>query len=135
MRYTIGYSDYNKETEKSTDNGLFANTSYGLPFILTLDNVKPEDFNKTSIYVSDDIDEIKKAITILAVSYRRDDVWLSPHKKSKRIRRFYPVKIDSSKFPYTISKEPACKPSTLKTKEVNYTAKLNNYLVTGMKEA
>lgn len=136
MRYTIGYSDYKKETGESFDGGIYASTSYGLPYILTTDNFEPQDKNSVTIYVSDDLEEIKKAISILSVSYRRDDVWLKPHLKSKKIRRFYPLKIDSSKFAFTIDNKPAYKkPSTLKTKELDFTATLENYKITGMKKA
>lgn len=106
MRYTIGYSDINKVTGKICENRIYALTDYGLGFLLNPKNkIDSEEAGKTRIYVSDNIEEIKKLVTILSNCYRRDDVWLNSTKKSKLIRNFYPVKIDSSKFPYIVKKE------------------------------
>lgn len=65
-------------------------------------NYKIEEETPYDILVFNTIEEAQLYCQILARSYRRDDVWHSPSLKSKKIRRFYPVKIDSSNFPYKI---------------------------------
>ena len=106
MRYTIGCSIEDKAT-KDRYEGFVGIDSLGLEYVLTEDVIKrdieSEDNKKElTILVYDNLELAEKAISSHAKSYRRDDVWLSPWKKSKKIRKFYLIKIDSSNFNYEI---------------------------------
>lgn len=109
MRYTIYSEITDKETQKKYCGPVVIG-KYGCPYILTslnsvkeslMDDNKKEEF---SILVFTNAKEAELYCQILTRSYRRDDVAFYPSKKSKKIRKFFPVKIDSSKFPCLIEK-------------------------------
>lgn len=109
MRYTIYSEITDKETQKKYC-GLFVIGKYGCPYILTNFNSVKEslvDDNKKEVFpilVFTSAKEAELYCQILARSYRRDDVAFHPSKKSKKIIKFFPVKVDSSKFPCLIEK-------------------------------
>lgn len=108
MRYILGISIYNKE-KKTTKEGYAVLNSLGLfPSLESISDIeKTLDEDKevcTKIYNS--LEDIQKEISDFSVRFRRDDVWGKHQiwKKSRAIIRFYPIKVDSSKFPFKISK-------------------------------
>lgn len=108
MRYILGISIYDKE-KKITKEGYAVVNSLGLfPSLEKISDIqKTLDEDKevcTKIY--NNIEDIQKEITDFSVRFRRDDVWGKHQiwKKSKVIIKFYPIKVDSSKFPFKISK-------------------------------
>lgn len=110
MRYTLGCKIYNKETKTSRE-GYYLTSKFLPYFSESVDS----DKNKY-LFVYDSADEINKDIKELARSYRRDDVGWAHQKweKSKQIITFYPIKIDSSLFPYVL--KDAC---DIKSKQNN----------------
>lgn len=108
MRYIIGYEAIDKKKLKNPDNpyiedngckGLYA---FGwLDYILN-EKTRPETIEKTKLMVFEDLEEAKKEISALSKAYRRDDVAFSPQIKSRYIRHFYLIKLDSPKCPVII---------------------------------
>lgn len=100
MRYTIGVTMIDKKT-KEKDCGFFAR--YGLLalgiIVTDTHDVNNRDYN---LLIFDNIEDAEKYSQILSRAYRRDDVWLNPKIKSKKIRRFYPLKVDSLNFPFEL---------------------------------
>lgn len=94
MRYAIGVEIQDKKS-KNKYNGLYVIGKYGLPFVFT----SGSGVKNATIDVYDDIADAKSKVSYLSRTYRRDDVWHSPDKKSRQIRKFYLVKVDSPKFP------------------------------------
>lgn len=106
MRYIIGCKITNKLWLKNPSNpyikdgvvdGIYAVNI--LPFIL---NKKTKDLENVFVYVYEDIEKAKSEVSSLSVAYRRDDVAFLPSRKSKYIRNFYLVKLDSPKCPIII---------------------------------
>ena len=108
MRYLIGVTMIDKTTNSKEDYiatlGLFC--SY--PYILTEKRIcdKLISGDEISTLIFDDLDSVKKEISKLSVAFRRDDVWHKEQKwiKSNYIRKFYPIKFDSSKLPFMVDK-------------------------------
>lgn len=142
MRYTIGCRIEDKTFGQPID-GIFASNSY-VSFVLNEWGEEQEKRNNESknryyrIFVFDDINLATVCAQSLSRAYRRDDVARDPSKKSKKIRKFYPVKVDSTKFPYTIEiKEDGGEKKLNKdrfNKEVRPFGKADIYYVTGLKE-
>ena len=107
MRYTIGCQIEGKTPflKKGNAHGIYAFGKYGFNFILSTENLDKKDLKDTFIYVSENIKDIEFIISVLSECYRRDDVAFSPKKKSDYIRQFYPVKIDSSNFPFLLGEK------------------------------
>lgn len=122
MRYVIGCSIEDKETRNKYD-GLIVFSGLGLNYILT-DEILDKDTekgNKTYICVYDDLATAEKEVSKFAKAYRRDDVWTKEKHwvKSKKIRKFYLIKVDSPKFPYTLKVDTERKnKKTEKNKEI-----------------
>ena len=106
MRYTIGSTIEDKMLGKKT-GGYYVLGPYH-EFILSEWGERQEKISKESnhthyqIPVFDDIETATIYAQSLARSYRRDDVAIDCRKKSRKIRHFFPVKLDSSNFPYVI---------------------------------
>lgn len=116
MRYIIGYEAIDKEKLKNPNNpyikdegckGLYAFN--WLAYILN-NKTKPETIEKTKLMVFDDLEEAEKEISELSKAYRRDDVAFSPKIKSRYIRHFYLIKLDSPKCPVIIDESTKEKP-------------------------
>lgn len=99
MRYAIGVEIKNKNTGNKY-NGFYIVGPYGLPFIFT--SGCDSNSHNSTIDIYSDIKEAKKEVSSLTRAFRRDDVWHSPNKKSRQIRKFYLVKVDSPKFPLVL---------------------------------
>lgn len=101
MRYTIGCSITDKKTNE-TYEGYYSIGGCGFDCVLTpssLEKIKEKNkLNEYWVYVFDNPEDVEYYCRYLARCYRRDDVWANKTVKSKKIRRFYPLKIDSSKF-------------------------------------
>lgn len=108
MRYAIGCEMKAKEARynKKDCNGIYTFDSLGFPYILTEDSVK--ESKQIHLPVFETAEEAKNYAQRLARSFRRDDVAFQEG-KSKFIRNFYPVKIDSLNFPYVITIESSIK--------------------------
>lgn len=114
MRYTIGCRIEDKILGQPSE-GLYVWGPYSA-FLLAEWGEKQEKANKEHRYeyyrilVFDDI----KAATIYAQSlcrrFRRDDVGKVNTRKSNKIRHFFPIKVDSSNFKYSLS-APENKPN------------------------
>ena len=100
MRYIIGYEAIDKfkkarpksNIEDKGCKGVYA-MDWILPFILT------KNINEKTI------SEAKKEVSRLSKAYRRDDVAFSPNKKSRLIRNFFLIKLDSPKCPIIVKEE------------------------------
>lgn len=103
MRYAIGYMKKNKQKNTIDCHGIYAYGDFFLPALLSFDTekVKEDRFKRTFIPVFT-LEEGKKAVKILSNAYRRDDVAFNKKIKSRFIRNFYLIKVDSSKFPYAL---------------------------------
>lgn len=98
MRYTIGTEIIDKRTNESF-YGIYAFGTLGLSFVMT----EKYAFQKEAeIMIFDNKEVAENYVRMLARAYRRDDVAFSPRLKSKKIRKFYLVKVDSANFPYKI---------------------------------
>lgn len=97
MRYAIGCQVKRKGMIGPGFSGIYVQDEYALPFIKTS---LTEETVLIPIFDSDKDAEL--FAQILARSYRRDDVWLNDKLKSRSIRKFYPLKIDSSNFPFKV---------------------------------
>ena len=108
MRYTIGITMIDKET-KDTVEGYYSIGGCGFSAILDESNLKrlkkDNKLNEYWIYVFDNVEDVEYFCRYLSRAYRRDDVWGNDKLKSKKIRRFYPLKIDSSKFNLILDEE------------------------------
>lgn len=107
MRYTIGVSMEDKYTGV-IEEGFYGIGFLGLTSIIGEDSVKgslKENRTLYSIYVLDNIEDAEFLCRKLSRSYRRDDVWKNSGRKSRKIRRFYPLKVDSSKFPFLLDEK------------------------------
>lgn len=103
MRYTIGVSIEPKHKGKDgKSEGLYALGFAYMPYLLKMNKFKYDEKYMTTIMVFDDIETATIKARSLSRAYRRDDVAWDKTKKSKSIRRFYPIKIDSQKFPFVI---------------------------------
>lgn len=108
MRYTIGVTIKEKFSSDSY-TGFCATNRSGRTFCLCNWGENEEKATKDyygeyyRIPVFNDIKTAQIYAECLCRQYRRDDVWLLPKEKSKKIRHFYPVKVDSLNFPYSIS--------------------------------
>lgn len=99
MRYAIGVEIQDKKTGNKY-NGFYVIGKYGLPFVFTCGS--DVDIAETTIDIYSDVEKAKAQVSALARAFRRDDVWHSPNKKSRQIRKFYLVKADSPKFPLVL---------------------------------
>lgn len=97
MRYTIGV-ELLKDGNKNT--GIFAEDVFHLEFILTETAALRMDFSK--IYVAIPVFESPEEAIHYAKSLSED--YNKDLEKSEKIK-FFPVKIDSTKFLYKISKK------------------------------
>lgn len=97
-QYVIGYTSIDKLT-KEKNEGIYINGSWGLALILNeeaLKNKTKKDISKFSITIFDNIETCEKYCRALSRLYRTDDVaFKNPKEKSKKIRRFYPLKLNS----------------------------------------
>ena len=99
MRYTIGCEMEDKKGKEPTFHGIVAYGTLGFSFVMT----EEHDIDKeVDIMVFDDRKTAEDYVGLLARCYRRDDVAFRPSLKSRRIRKFYLIKVDSAKFPYKI---------------------------------
>ena len=109
MRYVLGISFYNKIT-KELSEGIAIVDKYGTyPNIGRISSIQEaiDEGKEINTIVYDDLDSIKKVISDYSIRFRRDDV-AKPHQiwqKSKRTIRFYPIKVDSSKFEFKIGEK------------------------------
>ena len=110
MRYILGMSSYNKLTKERWE-GIATINGWGLyPQVRTIEKIKEllnnEDNKPINTKIYNSIEEIQKDISDFAIRCRRDDVWHKEQiwKKSKYILNFYPIKVDSSKFPFKVKK-------------------------------
>jgi len=107
MRYTIGVEMIPKEgNAKATYiKGIFASTGWFYE-VLTPEGFKRviERKRKAFIPIFDDAETAQTFAQGLSRAYRRDDC--GPGKnltiKSKIVRKFYPIKVDSLNFPYNV---------------------------------
>ena len=111
MRYIIGYEAIDKfkkahpksNIEDKGCKGVYA-MDWILPFTLTK-NINEKTISETKIPVFYDLEEAKKEVSRLSKAYRRDDVAFSPNKKSRLIRNFFLIKLDSPKCPIIVKEE------------------------------
>lgn len=108
MRYILCMRSETKETKESWE-GYATIHSLGLyPSVLKEETIKEKLKNNEKILVKiyEDIESIQKDISEFSKRCRRDDVWHKEQiwKKSKYILKFYPIKVDSSKFPFKLRK-------------------------------
>lgn len=106
MRYAIGVNIYDKKEGTSYD-GLATIDSLGLyPSVLRIPKIQEyiDDGKEVTTIIYDDLESVQKKISEFSVHFRREGVWSKYQKweKSKKIIRFYAVKVDSSKFPFKI---------------------------------
>lgn len=92
-RYVIGYSSIEKKTG-IIKTGIYGWGTFNLPIIIT-PQMKRLDSIKMCVFTN--IDECQDYCRLLSRSYRRDDCWNATRQKSRFIRRFYPLKVESSK--------------------------------------
>lgn len=96
MRYTIGATMIDKKTNEIND-GYYAVSKLGTAILLNEFNIEKYK-DSFGLYIFDNIEDAVKYSRCLSRCYRRDDVWGNKQIKSKKIRRFYPLKVDSSRF-------------------------------------
>lgn len=107
MRYILCCKIIDKATGKE-DDGFCLFDSLGLyPSLFTKEvidkRLKEDKTLLTLIY--DDLEYAQQRVSEMSKAFRRDDVWAaSKWIKSKKIRNFYLLKVDSSKFPYKLEK-------------------------------
>ncbi len=99
MRYVIGVT-FTKKSDGSKYDGYYAKGEYGFSFVLTNYSYK-ENQENIIIPVFNNINDAITYSQMLSRAFRQDDSWIKKG-RSQMIRRFYPVKLDSSKFPYTV---------------------------------
>lgn len=101
MRYTIGVTIIDKKT-KEEYSGYYACGEFGFMYVMTKDNIpsllEKKSLQNYSLYIFDNVKDAEYFCRSLSRSYRRDDVWANQSLKSRKIRRFYPLKVDSSNF-------------------------------------
>lgn len=107
MEYTIGCTIIEKKDNSKTQ-GLLACGNFGFQFLLTKKEVQ-DCIDKRIlkdkgylIYTFDNVEDAVYYSRVLTKAYRRDDCSNNFRIKSKKIRMFYPLKIDSSKFEYEL---------------------------------
>ena len=106
MRYAIGVEIEDKKSQNNY-HGRDAIGRYERRFVFT--SVCNADIHGCTIDIYADIEEAKKKVGSLTKSYRYDDSIVrlnkllgrrqKQKKKSKKIRRFYLLKVDSPRFP------------------------------------
>lgn len=109
MRYVLGVACLERETEQYCE-GIALVDKYGLyPYIGTKSGIEQkldrDEEIRTIIY--DDLESIQKTISDFSKRFRREGV-SKPHQtwlKPKRSFRFYPIKVDSSNFPYKVGEK------------------------------
>ena len=118
MRYVIGCSIEDKITKDKSEGICCIDRTIGLFPTLYSESIGKDD-KKTYTRVYTDLVAVQKTISELAKAYRRDDVWHKGQKwlKSKKIRKFYALKIDTPKSSYTIGD---VYPKNLKTTPKDY---------------
>lgn len=107
MRYIIGYQAIDKLKQKHPDlinedqgcKGIYV-MGYLLPYILTKKTTQ-KIITESKISVFENLEVAQKEITKLSKAYRRDDVAFT-NKKSRFIRHFFLIKLDSPKCPIII---------------------------------
>ena len=101
LRYAIGCSVIEKNRKKI--DGLYVIGAYGLPYIVCdITN----DAN-CEIRVFDSPEAVKAYIRQLSSAYNLEFSSRAKHLGVDRdCFRFYPIKVDSSKFPFKLSKKP-----------------------------
>ena len=114
MRYILGISIVDKDT-KEVREGYARVDSLGLyPNLLTIKKAyeELEQDKEVKVIVYDNLEDLQKDIERFSKAFRRDDVHRDDQiwQKSRKIRKFYPIKIDSSNFPFKV------KETNLKTK-------------------
>lgn len=122
MRYIIGINITNKETKKVSD-GFAIIDSLGLyPSLYTKENIleKLKEDKQIFTIVYPDLDSVQNAISEYSKLFRRDDCWSKSQiwKKSKYIRKFYAIKVDTLKFPFKIGEPYKFEKSRLKEKPI-----------------
>lgn len=135
MRYTIGYTQSTKWNNKIVRSGIYGSGEYCFEeLIINPEDLSKIDFDKTKtyIYVSDDVEQIQQFARILTRQHRNES-W-GKKQKSIYIKHFYPVKIDSSKFPLLIKKSERKTPFHFKNGDLNLNADVYLYKVTGAKK-
>lgn len=104
MRYVIGCTIIDKATGNVSD-GIIGTGSFGIDYFLTEENFdKCAKTSKNQTYVYTSLEDVIREANERCVSYRRDDVWTKDKHwlKSKSIRRFYPLKVDSNNFKFNV---------------------------------
>lgn len=128
MRYTIGTTIIDKRT-KTEYSGYYASGSLGLSCVLTKEDIpsilEKNHLRNYSLYIFDRIEDAEYFCRALSRSYRRDDVWDNNTIKSKKIRRFYPLKVDTPKFIFELDE----KVSNTKLKVNCYGNKTDNQMI------
>lgn len=114
MRYILGISIIDKDT-KEVREGYARVDSLGLyPNLLTIEKAyeELEQDKEVKVIIYDNLEDVKKDIERFSKAFRREDVHRNDQiwQKSRKIRKFYPIKIDSSNFPFKV------KETNLKTK-------------------
>ena len=102
MRYTIGCTIIKKVSNEKKIGFFSLSGILGLGTLLNMKNIDDAPSNY-KLLVFDDIKSVQTYCQILSRSYRRDDVWANSSIKSKQIIKFYPLKIDSLKFPFELN--------------------------------
>lgn len=98
-QYVVGYTSIDKFTNEKNE-GIYVEGSWSLAIILTEESLKnktKKDISELSIVIFDNIKTCENYCRALSRLYRTDDVaFKNPKEKSKKIRRFYPLKLNSS---------------------------------------
>lgn len=104
MRYSIGLEIIDKSS-KHSESGLYGVSLLGFRNILTKENIGKyiACSDKPQCFVFEDATSAELFARMCTRRYRRDDV-CTKEWKSRKIRNFYPIKIDSLNFPFLIAR-------------------------------
>lgn len=93
LRYIVGCSLIDKQ-DKSEVSGVLIQDEYGLGEIQQKDNPKEGEF---CVLVFEQLQAAQKFLSVLARENRRRDVKKTPKEKSRTIKKWYLLKLDSPK--------------------------------------
>ena len=108
MKYVLGCNITKKANGEMVD-GYCMIGSLGLyPSLYTKEEIEEriKDDKQMLTVVYDNLKDAQEDLSKLTKSFRRDDVWTSSSKwlKSKMIRNFYLLKVETPKYPFKLEK-------------------------------
>lgn len=120
MRYILGVSKYDKITGDKFEYLAVVDNAGLYPSIYRIDYIekKLDEDQEIHTMVFDSVDEIQKIISEYTVMFRKENI--KKNKKTKYILNFYALKVDSSKFPFKVSKTPSKSFKAYKTNKTIY---------------